>query len=437
MTFHGRQSSANPVLPTDLLEVAVNTRGRVGRVLLLSLVLLMTARTFQYFPGMSIPQELAFLLAPLGLMVVAARSRRAVGRTWAFETYIVLLMIAMPVWSGIAAQQAHGQPMLYGILSWRGYALMSVPLTLLYAMRSGWILTQDIGRAFMACAWFTLVLFASMTLLLDPADYLSYGIGFIEDRFVEGYRFKFSPVFATYAMFNYGVRAFREHRPEFYLLALLFFFFLFGSAGGRIFTVSVLATTLLLMYRWGGMARFFQGGSALAVIALAMVGFGALIAPESTAERLNKFSQAFSVFATDADDIDDASAASRVLQTLVALPLIEERPLAGGGRVSAQWVEKSFAGLLGVYFYPDDIGLIGMVYQFGFVGTGLFALQLLFAWSYSQRLIRSRANTVSDTCIAYLLYLLVSSVATGAFVMFPEFSLLLIAVVAQQGLVDA
>ncbi len=438
MTPQDGQAYTDPAAPpARRAGPAADDDDRAGRIVLLSVVLLLTTRTFQYFPGMAILQELAFLLAPLGLVVVAARSRGAIGRSWAFETYVVLLMVSMPIWSGIAAQQAHGQPIIYGVLSWRGYALISVALALLYALRSGWIVTQDIGRAFMACAWFTLGLFAAMTLLLDPVDFLSYGIGFVEDRYVEGYRFKFSAVFTIYAMFHYGVRAFREHRPELYLLALLFFFFLFGSAGGRIFTVSVLATTLLLMYRWGGLSRFVQGASALAMVALVAVGFGALIAPDSTAERLTKFSEAFSVFSADADDIDDASAASRVLQTLVALPQIEERPLAGGGRISAQWVEESFAGLLGVYFYPDDIGLIGMVYQFGFVGTGLFALQFLFAWRYGRRLPRSRATTVSDTCVAYLLYLIVSSVATGSFVMFPEFSLLLIAIILHQGTVDA
>jgi hypothetical protein len=405
-------------------------------IALLAAVVLLTARAFQFFPGFPLVQELAFVLAPVALVVVAARSSGAVGRTRLFELYVVLMMLCMPLWSGLMAAQAFGQPPIYGVLTWRGYGLMSVSLALLYAMRSGWMQTQDLGRAMVASAWITLGLFAAMSLLLDPADFVEYGIGFIEDRFEEGYRFKFSAVFVIYAMFHYAVRGFREARPALYLLALGFFLFLFGSAGGRILTVSVVLTALLLLWRWGGWIRFLKGTALLALLAGLMIVVGALLSPAATGERLGKFSEAFSVFEFDADIIDDVSAASRVLQTAIALPQIEERPLVGSGRISSQWVEQGFIGFLGVYFFPDDIGIIGMVYQFGIVGTALFALQFVFAWWFARRVSRKQSTTVSDTCGAYIVFLAISSLATGSFVMAPEFLLLLIAVVARQGEVN-
>lgn len=404
-------------------------------VWLLAAVLLVTARTFQYFPGMALLQEAAFVLAPLVLVAIASRARRVVGRTAAFETFVVVLMLAMPVWSALAALQAHQQPVAFGLLTWRGYGLLAVSLSLLYALRAGWTTLEDLGRAFVACAWFTLGLYIVMLLLLNPADFASYGNGFIEDRHFEGYRFKFNPTFTIYALFHYGVRAFRSKQSRWYAVAALFFLFVFGSAGGRIFTVSVLATALLFLLRWGGWARFLKGSFAILLLGASTVGLLSVLAPEATDTRLDKFADAFAVLEADAELIDDPSAASRVLQVVTAAPLIEEHPWIGNGRISAQWAEQGYAGLLGVYFFPDDIGLVGMVLQYGVVGTAFFALQFVFAWRAARRYRRQRVRPVQATVAAEanLVYLAVSSVFTGSFVMLPEFGMVLIAMMVYQG----
>ena len=397
-------------------------------VIALSIALMLVTRTFQYFPGMGLVQEAGIVAAPVALAILVMRHRRVVGRTRGFELYVLFLMVAMPAWSGVAALSAYGQPLFFGVLAWRGYWLSAFALLVLYAGRARLITTSDVDRAFVACAWATLTLFLLMTLLLVPANFIDYGPGFIEDRHTEGYRFKFNAVFTIYAMFHYAVRALRESRPQWYLASAPFALFLFGSAGGRTLTVSVILAVLVVLLHWGGWARVWRGAAGLAVLLIVVIGVAAVSAPAATSERLDKFADAFAVFSLDADLIDDASAASRALQVLVALPMIEEHPFVGNGRISSQWVDDGYSGYLNTYFFPDDIGVLGMVLQYGLIGTALFAAQFVFGWRYARRNKRARANVASDTSETYLAYLAISSIATGSFVMFPEFALLLIAV---------
>ena len=405
-------------------------RWQVG---LLSIALLLTARVFQYFPEFSLVQEAAFALAPLALIVIMFKASQVVGETPLLEGYCILLMLLMPVWAGIAAWQVHGQPVIYGVLALRGFGLISVGLAVLYALRMSWLTVEDLSRAFILCAWGTLTLYVLMDLFLDAANFTDYGIGFVEIRTGESTRFKFNSAFIFYALFYYGVRAFHQRQSWLYGISLALFLYMFGSAGGRILTVSILLTALILLLRWGGWRRFAKGLAALSLLTGILVGIGSLLAPAATVQRLTKFTDAFSIFASDAEGIDDASAASRVLQTLIAAPLIEERPLTGNGRISSQWVEDGFPALFGAHFYPDDIGIIGMVYQYGLAGTLLCAMQFAFAWNYARKCSNRKRSLVGDTCAAYLLFLGISSLPTGNFGTFPEFGLLLTVVLAHLG----
>lgn len=400
---------------------------RLGTLVALCVALLLLSRTFQYFPNMALVQEAAIVAAPVALALLLVRHRGVAGRTPLFEGYVLFLMVAMPLWSGFAALSAYGQPVVFGTLAWRGYWLSAFALFILYATRARLIKPCDVDKAFIICAWSTLILFLLMNVLLDPANYVEYGIGFIEDRDLEGYRFKFSQVFALYALFHYIVRGLRESRFQWYLVAGVFASFLVGSAGGRTLTVSAVLALLVVLLHWGGWVRVWRGAASLVALLVVVFGVSTILAPAATEDRLDKFADAFAVFSLNADEIDDSSAAARALQILAALPMVEEHPIMGNGRISSQWIPDGYQGYLGAYFFPDDIGVVGVLLQFGMLGTVVLTLQFMFAWAYVRQIGRPRSSVGSDTVEIYIAYLAISSLATGAVVMFPEFCLLLVA----------
>jgi len=402
---------------------------------LLCVTLLLVTRVFQYFPGFGPIQELGFLLPLLAFLPMWLHLKRNIPvaqRRGLFMPYALGVMVLMPLWAGVMAQLVHGQPWYFGVLSLRGYAMITIPVLLLCLLQAGRITLQDLDRALMTCAWFTMVIYVAMTLVLNPADFVNDSNTFVENRNDDGVRFKFSNALLLYALFSHGVKALRQRSWLHLLPALALLAWMVGSAGGRILTLGVMLTTLLMLSLWGNFRTVMSGIAGMSLVIGLAVGIGTAVDSEATHERLNKFKDAFEVFAADIDLIDDSSAASRVLQTLIALPYIEESPLLGNGRISAQWIEGGYKGLIGEHFFPDDIGVFGMLMQFGVFGTlvlygqFLLAIVLILRWKASGR--KGPNESVVLACAAYAIYESLASLANADAMMFPELTLLPIAV---------
>ena len=97
-----------------------------------------------------------------------------------------------------------------------------------------------------------------------------------------------------------------------------------------------------------------------------------------------KFTDAFTVVLTG-EPSDDASANARLVETASALPYIEKNWLLGNGDISRQW-HGGYEGVLGAFFYPSDVGIIGTIYLYGLLGLLLFAIQFVFAIRFSNRI---------------------------------------------------
>ncbi len=67
---------------------------------------------------------------------------------------------------------------------------------------------------------------------------------------------------------------------------------------------------------------------------------------------------------------EDPSYVSRAEEVRIAWRSILQHPFLGLGQDSVQSV--SFQDLFGIHFYPSDVGLLGVAFQFGFVGLLLY-----------------------------------------------------------------
>jgi hypothetical protein len=398
------------------------------RSLLISITLLLSLRTFQFFPGFGLIQEAWFILvALLGVPLTFFLFRRQITCCPSLEIYIVLLMLVTPVWAGLAALNTYGQPLIFGALSQRHVALLGVVLMLMYALSRGSISVLDLHRGLVALGWGTLALYAVMNLSLDAGADVEYGKAFIEDRGAEGHRFKFMTFFIVYTMFACFVRGWRERRLTAFVVAMVLFAYLVGDTGGRIFTAATALTLVLLVMRLNGLLAALGMATALVALVGAVLALGLVLDPGATLSRVERFGDAAAVF-TNAQELSDPSAMARVWQTSTALGYIEMSPWFGSGSISYKWSEEGYAGVVDEYFYPADIGIIGMTYMFGVVGVVLYAIQ--FRWGLRRAPAQKNQDLAHTTAIATLIYVAVSSIATGQFMLFPETSLLMVVMVA-------
>jgi O-antigen ligase len=154
-----------------------------------------------------------------------------------------------------------------------------------------------------------------------------------------------------------------------------------------------------------------------------------MLAPEKFNSMIGKYADAFSAIG-GVDGVDDPSANARILQTAVALPLVEDNIFFGTGSVSNQW-NDGYKGLFG-YFHPSDLGVLGIIFVYGVFGFAIFIFQYILMWRQKILLIsaiHSRRNTRFLLAImACLLFMLFSSITTGSFAFSTEQSLFFLAI---------
>lgn len=388
--------------------------------LLVCLFLVLTFRTFQFFPLFAFIQEMYFLVGMIVLAVAFLRHRKQTEiAKLPFFRYVMLLVFITPLWSAYAALLEHGQPILFGVLSMRGVGLLAGSVGLLYLVRIGKLSPSDIEKAFVSLTWFTFCLYVFMRTFLEPGDYVHYGKGFIEDRGSEGLRFNFSMTFIIFGVFYYALKAFRKQRPSLYLPSILLYLFVLGDAGGRILTISMIFTISFFVFRWSNARHLIRVVLVAIACVVATSALLSVAAPEATANRLDRFKDAFAVVLLGTE-VDDPSANSRALQVAIALPLVEKNLWIGNGNISYKWIDDSTAGLLGVYFYPADIGLIGVIYLYGVLGLCLLVLQYVYAVKEARKTSTDKWQTFKDAVNGFLCFTAVSSIATGYFCHYPE-----------------
>lgn len=401
--------------------------GSLLRRVVIAVTLLMTFRVFQLFPHMEYVEEFWFVLCFLALVVVYPVWKTATGLRFSTpELYVLALILfdtLLPAWS---ARREFGQPLAYGILTQRDAALLIVPLLLLNAMRSHRVNSRDIEVALVACVWGTYSLFLAMRLLLNPANFTSYGVGFAQ--YINGKAvFSLSLLNGSFLLFGivyYTLLGFRRRQLRYYIAAAILFTTVFSETNGRGAIVSLSVTLLYFLYRWRPLKQFLVTSVKFAGIAVVSLGLLYAASPASFSTRASGFGDAFTVIFTGAQ-VDDPSANGRLLETLAALPLIQEHPLLGNGAISRQW-EGGTKNALDVDFFGGDIGIIGVLFTVGVLGLLVFAYQFLFALRANRALPASAHSSLSDAAAAFVLFLAIDSVMTGICMSDPEITLFFI-----------
>ena len=394
---------------------------------LLALILLMSFRTFQGFPGMRYLQEVWFVLCWLAFAFFFLPWKAKLGlRFSAFESYILLLMFASTFVSSWCAWREFGQPISYGILIGRGAGAFVVGLLCINVLRRRIVRLADIEAALLFLAWSTFALYSTMRLTLNPANFISYGVAFVAGGdSVAKATFKLPPYLIIFGAIYYALHGIRTRRIGFYFAAGILF--LFGADGltERALTLSFAMTLLFFLFCWRRTGDFIiAAGKFLCVATLATV-VAWIVSPNSISARASKFSDAFTVVLTGSN-VEDSSANTRLIESVMALPYIQKHPMLGNGAICHQW-NGGAQGTVGDYFYETDLGVIGVVFSYGAIGFLIYALQYPFALRSSIRVRAVQHSPMLDATKGFVLFTALFSLTTGFFVWNAEITLFFVA----------
>ena len=157
--------------------------------------------------------------------------------------------------------------------------------------------------------------------------------------------------------------------------------------------------------------RYF---SAFRIISLGFVStfiIGILAFSEISEDIFQKFNQATLVF-SDEKIIQDPSIFVRLNEAVFALDGFSNHPFTGNGLIRGS---KKTELIGDIYFYPADIGIIGVMYSFGIIG--LYMLIKFFRKIYV--IDRFKLNFVSLGLYLYLIYSFLYSIKDGQIIFQP------------------
>jgi len=384
------------------LTSALHLPASVKSVLIAS-VLLLTAGTFSLFPGGQPFYEgwnvwcvlYLFFLYP---WLRSARHQKAS----MFEYYMIALMIIVPFWMAFSARDEFGQPLIYGLLALRNLAVISGLLYLSRALRNKTIALEDVEKSFVVLFWGLWFLYLFMRLGLNPALFATYKKGFVSPS-VGGApaQFLLQPDYLIVGAFYYVFRGFRNQRARDYILGLVL---LAGSLGqtGRTTIVGFFATFLLLVFRWGRAKRVLLFLPKLFVGLALVCATLFLVIPQEATNRIEMLGDAFTVVFTG-KATNDSSANTHFIEALYAIPAIAKHPILGNGRLSNQW-EGGAENVRGVLFYPDDVAILGVLYECGVAGLLVFGIQFWFALRAARKIPFPVSSPLFDAAKGILLF---------------------------------
>lgn len=395
---------------------------RVKRVLFAAFLLATMFQTFGAFPYFGPIQESWNVVCALYLLYVLffPLPRRA-GLNTSLEKYMIAVIAIVPVWAGVCASSEFGQPIVYGMLGTRSMILIAVVLFFARALRRGYFTLGELERALLVLAWGTLIVFTWMRASLDPANFREYP-GIVAAASDD---FRLPSYFTTYGTLYYGLRGVRSARISDYFCALVFLAGEIGSTS-RTIIVSLLFALLVLAWSWIGWRRFLMRLPAIMLVLGMLAGSVYLLVPQQTSERLGQFSDAFNVLL--GKQVQDSSAQWHYVEIFMALPAIAKHSIVGNGRLSNQW-EGGGDEVRGEHFIPEDVGILGALYQFGILGLAFFGFQYWIAISWNRRLGSVQISPLLDAAKGFLLFTAVLSVIDNSVALFaPQISLFFVVV---------
>jgi hypothetical protein len=349
-----------------------------------------------------------FLIGYLGYRII----NRIISRNFGFnnlELYLFVLLL-LPVQASIAAWHGYGQPLYFGLGTYRDFYLIISPLVVYNMLRNKTVTIEMVERMFLLTAWTCVLMFYGMSLFTNPDAHIeSAAAGSNSAKGGEAY-YRFNMAFIFFGTIYYFAKALYQKKSVYFFYAGFFMIYVLFMRFDRT-SITALAGALTLMY-FTALPLKKQTLIILAItIPSIVIGFGGyLIVPEAYHTYYYMFLDAFAtlpggVVATQEESV-------RIDEVRIALENIEKRPYFGNGKISGRWVEGGYSYFFG-FFYASDVGIFGQVFMYGFVGATVLYFQFILSLIYSLKIKYIKRNIFLTGMKFFLVALVLDSITNG------------------------
>lgn len=328
---------------------------------------------------------------------------------------LVVLMSLFTFYCAITSNVVFGQPILKGIfVAGKTYLPIISIFFLYYLFKTEAITMYQYNFSMLIICWINLALYILLMYTINPALYKDTDlVGFNPSK--GGYVFNFPPSFIVYGLFYYFIDyTLNKNRFSLLLSFVLIAYILFLDKG-RIQFIAVMGALALHTIWFLPIKSIFLRLFDILVFTGSML----LIVYFINEDLLLVVYNMFGVFLSAIFGIEtgESSADARWIEIGAVLSHFDKHP--GQWFFGVGFIPRDELWLKFGYLYFTDIGIFGILFVFGIIGTILLFLFFLYPAFVLYKIKSFKYDIIFNTIIASVFYLLVTSVFTGGFAFAP------------------
>lgn len=354
------------------------------------------------------------ILVPFGLIYVF--DKVFIKKRFSTIDGLVVLMSMFTFYSAITANFVFDQPILKGIfVSGKTYLPIISIFFLYYLLKTEKITMYQYNFSMLIICWVNLFLYIFLMFTINPAIYKESTdlVGFNPSK--GGYVFNFPPSFIVYGIFFYFLDyTLNKNRFSLILSFLLIAYILFLDKG-RIQFVAVMGALAMHMIIFIPLKSIIIRMIDIIFITALML----IIVYFIDESLLLLVYNMFMVFASAIFGIEtgESSADARWIEIGTVLSHFDKHP--GHWFFGVGFIPREELWLRFGYLYFTDIGIFGILFVFGIVGTILLFLFFLYPAFVIYKIKNFKYDLIFNTIITSVFYLLITSGFTGGFAFAP------------------
>lgn len=336
------------------------------------------------------------------------------------EIFTVLLL-ALPLCSAVMAWVTFDQPLYLGILTERRWGMILIGLVMYYLLSIEYIDIKVLSRIFLITA----ITVICVGILTEINLFNLLAFGFMSTR-------RFSNVTVAFIII-YCLILFKKQRNWFAMcVALAFSAYPFFTLKGRGFIIGLALTVVVVMVVNKNRKAMWRNVILTGLFFILVLSGFRLASPGKFAFVVKDMSYVLTV--VQGETSGDVDTDARMAEVRKVVAHIKKSPFNrlffGSGNLSRHFGKKnnrgiipkkkqSFRGIFG-YFYPVDIGFVGMIFVYGLLGFGFVNLVFLFGLKYKTDEKFVEHEVFLSTLRYYLVFIFLMSMQKGMVFMQPE-----------------
>ncbi len=324
-----------------------------------------------------------------------------------YEFSIIFIALFFPLYSAFCANLMFGQPPLFGILGERDWLTVLMGLVILNKFKTKKWTEKMFENSFVFLSWFSLLLFYGIYLLLDPT---LLDRSFVVFSGFKGAHYKVNPYFIVFGFIYYYLLFFNKKQIKYLVISTLFIIYVvFFDKGRGLFMVMGLMIFLITVFK---SRNRIKGVISLFLISLLLFVVWKVVSPEGENVLINSFKPIFGISSVN-QTVKSHSINARFDEIDNILFLFRKNPgtiLFGVGGLSAKW-NNGFNGEFG-YFHPSDVGVLGVIFIYGFLGLFVMLIHLFFMYG-GKSSVKRRESVFYNSLEYFLVFLMIRSTLTG------------------------